>query len=104
MPLAGLVLNRVHRPAVQHPDAERPASRRPTGWRRSAGTRAPWTTLRAHAALLRQAAREQRVAAPFTEAFPQVPTVAVTAQPADVHDVDGLRTIGAARRRDSAGR
>jgi hypothetical protein len=25
-----------------------------------------------------------------------VPTVAVTAQPADVHDVDGLRTIGTA--------
>jgi hypothetical protein len=36
------------------------------------------------------------VAATFTESFPDVPAVAVTAQPADVHDVDGLRTIGAA--------
>jgi hypothetical protein len=34
------------------------------------------------------------VAATFTDAFPAVPVVSVTAQPADVHDVDGLRTIG----------
>jgi hypothetical protein len=34
------------------------------------------------------------VAVTFTDAFPRVPLVAVTAQPADVHDVDGLRTIG----------
>jgi hypothetical protein len=34
------------------------------------------------------------VAAVFTEAFPDVPVAAVTAQPADVHDVDGLRAIG----------
>ena len=49
-----------------------------------------------HAALLRLIDREVRVAATFTDAFPNVPSVAVTAQPADVHDVDGLRTIGAA--------
>jgi hypothetical protein len=52
--------------------------------------------LRIHAALLRQTEREVRVAATFTDSFPQVPTVAVRAQPADVHDVDGLRTIGTA--------
>jgi hypothetical protein len=52
--------------------------------------------LRAHAALAEQALREQRVAARFTEEFPAVPAVSVTAQPADVHDVDGLRTIGEA--------
>jgi hypothetical protein len=40
--------------------------------------------------------REVQVAATFTDAFPAVPTVSVTAQPADVHDVDGLRLIGAA--------
>ena len=51
--------------------------------------------LRIHAGLVRQTEREVRVAATFTEAFPSVPAVAVTAQPADVHDVDGLRTIGA---------
>jgi hypothetical protein len=51
--------------------------------------------LRIHAGLARQTERELRVAAGFTDAFPAVPTIAVTAQPADVHDVDGLRTIGA---------
>jgi len=52
--------------------------------------------LRIHAALLRQVDREVRVAAEFTGAFPGVPSIAVPAQPADVHDIDGLRTIGAA--------
>ncbi|MDT4994331.1 MAG: hypothetical protein QOH97_4223, partial [Actinoplanes sp.] len=52
--------------------------------------------LRVHAGLLRQTEREVAVAATFTEAFPTVPSVAVAAQPADVHDVDGLRTIGTA--------
>jgi hypothetical protein len=52
--------------------------------------------LRVHARLLRQAEREVRVAATFTAAFPTVPAVAVAAQPADVHDVDGLRTIAEA--------
>ena len=95
MPLAGLVFNRVHRAAVQHPDeaASLAAADRLAALGGHEGT---VETLRAHAALLRLAAREQRVAASFTEAFTQVPTVAVTAQPADVHDVDGLRTIGAA--------
>ena len=60
------------------------------------GHEATVDVLRVHAALVRQAVREQQVAARFTEAFPAVPAVSVTAQPADVHDVDGLRTIGAA--------
>ena len=52
--------------------------------------------LRIHAGLLRQTEREVQVAATFTDAFPAVPTVEVIAQPADVHDVDGLRTIATA--------
>jgi len=51
--------------------------------------------LRIHAGLMRQVEREVRVAATLTDAFPDVPATSVTAQPADVHDVDGLRTIGA---------
>jgi hypothetical protein len=43
---------------------------------------------------MRQIRRETAVAATFIDAFPSVPAVSVTAQPADVHDVDGLRTIG----------
>ncbi|MBO4209075.1 ArsA family ATPase [Micromonospora echinofusca] len=95
MPLAGLVLNRVHRPAVDSPDAETSlaAAERLTTL---GGHEATVEALRAHAALLQQAVREQRVAATFTDAYPQVPVVAVTAQPADVHDVDGLRAIGVA--------
>ncbi|WP_433530241.1 ArsA family ATPase [Micromonospora sp. CA-263727] len=95
MPLAGLVLNRVHRPAV--PDLGAPESRAAAERLAAAGGHAGTVeVLRAHATLAEQAVREQQVAARFTEAFPQVPTVSVTAQPADVHDVDGLRTIAAA--------
>lgn len=94
MPLAGLVLNRVHRPAVALGAAEsRAAADRLAGL---GGHDATVDVLRAHAALAQQAVREEQVAQRFTEAFPAVPTVSVTAQPADVHDVDGLRTIAAA--------
>ncbi|HEY0696528.1 MAG TPA: ArsA-related P-loop ATPase [Micromonospora sp.] len=95
MPLAGLVLNRVHRTATESPTVEESLA---AAERLAAlgGHDATVETLRAHAALARQAAREQQVAATFTERFPQVPTVEVAAQPVDVHDIDGLRTIGAA--------
>ncbi|MET9301096.1 ArsA family ATPase [Micromonospora aurantiaca (nom. illeg.)] len=94
MPLAGLVLNRVHRPAADLSAAESlAAAERLAGLGGHEGT---VEVLRAHAALAQQAVREEQVAARFTEAFPAVPAVSVTAQPADVHDVDGLRTIGEA--------
>ncbi|HEX5540176.1 MAG TPA: ArsA-related P-loop ATPase [Micromonospora sp.] len=95
MPLAGLVLNRVHRTVVDRPTAEESlaAAERLA---EIGGHEATAAALRVHAALARQAKREQRVAAAFTEAFPDVPAAAVTAQPADVHDVDGLREIAAA--------
>lgn len=95
MPLTGLVLNRVHSTAVpslpaadslrgavaiaaEHPDAA--------------------AALRVHAALVQQVVREQRMSARFTRAFPAVPYLEVPAQPTDVHDLDGLRAIGAALR------
>jgi len=95
MPLAGLVLNRVHRTTVETPTAAESlaAAQRLA---ELGGHEATVEALRAHAALAQQAARERRVATVFTDAFPQVPTAAVPAQPADVHDVDGLRTIGTA--------
>ncbi|WP_207916931.1 ArsA-related P-loop ATPase [Micromonospora sp. KC723] len=94
MPLAGLVLNRVHRPAVElDAAASLAAAERLVGL---GGHEVTVDVLRAHAALARQSVRERQVAARFTEEFPSVPAVSVTAQPADVHDVDGLRTIGAA--------
>ncbi len=95
MPLAGLVLNRVHTLTVGSLDAatslaaaERLAE--------AGGHSGTVEVLRAHAVLAQQALREQQVGARFTEAFPEVPAVSVPAQPADVHDVDGLRTIGVA--------
>jgi anion-transporting ArsA/GET3 family ATPase len=88
MPLAGLVLNRMHRSAAPGLSAERSEAA-------ANGDSITAEVLRIHAAVMRQTEREVRVAAAFTDQFPAVPTVAVTAQPADVHDVDGLRTIGA---------
>ncbi|GAB1643530.1 hypothetical protein KRMM14A1259_39530 [Krasilnikovia sp. MM14-A1259] len=95
MPLAGLVLNRTHRaelttvPAVA---AEAAAE----ALEAAGDQRVTADALRVHARLLRQIGREAQVTAEFTGSFPAVPAVTVTAQPADVHDVDGLRTIGAA--------
>jgi len=95
MPLAGLVLNRVHRTAVEGLSAERSLAAA-EALDRAGGHGATADALRIHASLAEQAAREQRVAVVFTEAHPAVPTVEVAAQPADVHDVDGLRTVGEA--------
>jgi anion-transporting ArsA/GET3 family ATPase len=94
MPLAGLVLNRMHRSEV--PDLPADESEAAADALDAAGEqKLTADALRIHANLARQTEREQQVAATFTDAFPAVPTVSVTAQPADVHDVDGLRTIGA---------
>jgi anion-transporting ArsA/GET3 family ATPase len=94
MPLGGLVLNRMHDSAVEALSAQR--SEEAADVLAAIGDQQMTSdALRVHAALVRQTEREMRVAADFTDAFPAVPSVAVTAQPADVHDVDGLRTIGA---------
>ncbi|WP_284045576.1 ArsA family ATPase [Actinoplanes maris] len=94
MPLAGLVLNRMHRTEVPALSAD--VSLAAAEVLTAAGDQ-PLTAdaLLIHANLVSQTEREERVAATFIDAFPAVPTVSVTAQPADVHDVDGLRTIGA---------
>ncbi len=95
MPLAGLVVNRLHRASLASvPLAE--AERAVAALDAEGDQQVTADALRVHAALLRQFEREAAVAARFTDAFPAVPSVAVTAQPADVHDVDGLRAIGSA--------
>ncbi len=94
MPLAGLVLNRMHRSAANALSAERSAAAA-AELEELGGHAMTAEALRVHAALMRQSERETEVAASFTGEFPSVPAIAVTAQPADVHDVDGLRTIGA---------
>jgi anion-transporting ArsA/GET3 family ATPase len=95
MPLHGLVLNRVH--AIAAPDLSAERSLAAARTLDAAGDH-PTTAdaLRVHAALAQQVVRETEVAARFTAEHPDVPVVPVAAQPADVHDIDGLREIGAA--------
>jgi anion-transporting ArsA/GET3 family ATPase len=95
MPLGGLVLNRVHGTAV-------PSLSAADSLRAAAGIEADHpaaaAALRVHAALVQQVVREQRMSARFTRAFPAVPYLAVPALPTDVHDLEGLRAVGAALR------
>jgi anion-transporting ArsA/GET3 family ATPase len=94
MPLAGLVLNRVHRPVLAGVTAADSLTGADVLDAAGGDHEVTAAALRVHAQLVQQAERERRVAARFTDAFPRVAAVPVTAQPADVHDVDGLRTIG----------
>ncbi|HWB36977.1 MAG TPA: ArsA family ATPase [Rugosimonospora sp.] len=92
MPLQGLILNRVHAVDTDElPAAEALAAADRLdglgGYPETAGA------LRVHAQLVERVARESAVAARFTDSYPRVPVAAVTAQPADVHDIDGLRGI-----------
>jgi anion-transporting ArsA/GET3 family ATPase len=95
MPLAGLVLNRVstvEAPAIAAGRARAAAVRLDE----MDGQDVTADTLRIHAGLVEQSARQAAVTARFVSAYPQVPVVEVPAQPADVHDLDGLRAIGRA--------
>jgi anion-transporting ArsA/GET3 family ATPase len=50
--------------------------------------------LRVHAEIAAAAEHDARMTKRFSSAHPQVPLVPLLALPADVHDLDGLRTIG----------
>jgi hypothetical protein len=95
MPLAGLVLNRVHRTGVRDLTADRSLA---AAERLEAEGASPATAsaLRLHAELVSMEARERRIASRFTSTHPAVPIAEVPAQPEDVHDLAGLRTVGAA--------
>jgi anion-transporting ArsA/GET3 family ATPase len=119
MPLAGLILNRVHRPPAAGLSAARglaaaetlQAASTPAG----AGPAAPGgqgggqagagpvqrngaslaiAALRLHAERMQLTASERRLAEHFTAAHPLVPVAEIPAQPDDVHDLAGLRVIG----------
>jgi hypothetical protein len=51
--------------------------------------------LRMHAERMHLSKRERRLAEHFTSAHPAIPVAEVVAQAEDVHDLDGLRVIGA---------
>jgi len=107
MPLAGLILNRVHVPAATKLSAARSlaaaetlengngaAEADPAGADEPPRYALAAGILRLHAERMQLAARERRVAEHFTAAHPTVPVTEVAAQPEDVHDLEGLRTIG----------
>jgi anion-transporting ArsA/GET3 family ATPase len=95
MPLAGMILNKVHRVEASTLSAEQSLAAAVT--LDDLGDHAATAdTLRIHAALVQQKVRETRVAAEFRAAYPTVPVATVAAFASDVHDLDGLRDIGAA--------
>jgi len=98
MPLAGLVLNRVHRSPAARLSAARSLAAVETlqGLDESESSGLAITALRLHAERMRQSAAERRLAERFTAAHPLVPVALIPAQPDDVHDLDGLRVIGEA--------
>ena len=98
MPLAGLIVNRVHRSPAARLSAARSLAAAETlqGLKDSESSALGIAALRLHAERMRQAESERRLARRFTAAHPHVPVAQVPAQPDDVHDLNGLRVIGAA--------
>ena len=95
MPLAGLVLNRVHRTAAPDLSAARSLAAAEE-LQRDGDEPVAAALLRMHADRMLVIAREKRLRERFTSAHVAVPVIEVPVQPTDVHDLDGLRSIGAA--------
>jgi anion-transporting ArsA/GET3 family ATPase len=98
MPLAGLVLNRVHRSPAARLSAARSLAASETLQASGGEDGGPHAltvaALRLHAERMQQSAVEHRVAEHFTSAHPHVPVAEVPAQPDDVHDLAGLAAVG----------
>lgn len=93
MPLAGLIVNRVHTPGATHLSAAR-SSAAAEFLDESGGHPLASAALRLHAEGMRVAEREDHLRGQFTAAHPSVPVIGVPAQAEDVHDLTGLRQIG----------
>jgi anion-transporting ArsA/GET3 family ATPase len=94
MPLAGLVVNRVHQDGadgITAADAESAGARLAKG---GATDRLTADLLAIHADRTKVAERESRLKKRFSAAHPTVSTASVAALAGDVHDLDGLRRIG----------
>lgn len=94
MPLAGMVLNRVHTTNAPALSVERSLAAAET---LDAAGEEPLAAaaLRIHAERAHAAGHDARRASQFHTAHPRVKLVNVAAQAGDVHDLDGLRAIGA---------
>jgi anion-transporting ArsA/GET3 family ATPase len=98
MPLAGLVVNRIGRveaTGLTPSKALAVAEALEDGNGPKSATTAAGL-LRLHADLVRTAQRQHELADRFSRAHPGIPVVHVPALGRDVHDLDGLREIGAA--------
>jgi anion-transporting ArsA/GET3 family ATPase len=93
MPLAGLVLNRVHSSAAPALSVERSLAAAQALEETSDEPFAAGV-LRVHAERLAAASRDARRASQFRSAHPSVRMVSVAAQASDIHDLAGLREIG----------
>jgi hypothetical protein len=99
MPLAGLVVNRIQRvaaPSLTSSRALAAAEQLADADDRSTTAATTEGLLRLHASLAETAARQERLAARFTAGHPGIPVVEVPASAQDIHDLDGLREVGAA--------
>ncbi len=96
MPLAGVVVNRMQRVVATGLSAARAAAALEA--LEDAGTGASTTTdlLRLHEEIARTAARHTATTRRFRTGHPGIPLAEVAAQPRDIHDLEGLRAIGAA--------
>jgi anion-transporting ArsA/GET3 family ATPase len=103
MPLAGLILNRVHSAGVVSLSAARSLAAAETleaVQNEGAATTSPGgysvtaAALRLHAERMNLGERERRVAGSFMSTHPAVPVIEVPALPDDVHDLAGLRRVG----------
>jgi anion-transporting ArsA/GET3 family ATPase len=100
MPLAGLVVNRTHRPAPVKGAAPLAAARAEAAAdglaakTKDAATQLAEAALRVHAEVAASTEHDARMTQRFATAHPEVPLVSVAALPVDIHDLDGLRTIG----------
>jgi anion-transporting ArsA/GET3 family ATPase len=94
MPLAGLVLNRLHSGPGRGLSAER-ALAAAEDLDDSGEHQLTAGMLRIHADRMHLSEREQGLASRFFQAHPSVRVARVPARPQDVHDLDGLRGVAA---------
>ena len=99
MPLAGLVVNRIQRvaaPSLSAPRAVAAAEALADGASTSPTASTSQGLLRLHATLADTAARQESLVRRFTAGHPGIPLVEVPAAAEDIHDLAGLRSVGAA--------
>jgi anion-transporting ArsA/GET3 family ATPase len=99
MPLAGLVVNRMHHAVpgltARRAEAAADALAERKADADSGDSALAEAALRVHVETALTAEHDSRMARRFAAAHPDVATVSVPALPADVHDLDGLRRISA---------